>query len=759
MFSLKNINKNIFFFALFTFFVFFPAKSVFALCNIANPCTSPDIPICGDSYKEATEGCDDGNNISGDGCTSGCAIQSGWYCSTVTGQTSVCYRNCGNGITTGTETCDWGEIGRPGVTLQFGGNGTMCTSVYNNPGLTCNYCNTSCQSVTLSGPRCGDSIVQYPYESCDDGNTISNDGCNSNCSVIEDGYTCQIPTPGTTGPGGPCIAVCGDGKVLGAETCDQGFWNLTNNDGCSSTCQQETGWNCIENPCAGRVGAELTSCSMSYGLVCQLSDTTCIANMSRSFCSTTCGDGIKVGSEACDDGNTITETCTYGQTSCAVCNNLCQSVAGAASYCGDNIKNGTEVCDGTDKNQQTCPSQGFTNGTLTCNASCNGFNLSACYNQTCRNAVREGTEVCDITALNDQSCETQNFTGGTLACSYDCNSFNTSACYTCGNNIVETGEDCDDGNTVTEACAYGLRSCAICDNTCHTAAGATSYCSDSTVNGPEECDYDSLPALSIPHNYDGCNTECIEEDGWSCFTSPATGKNICISHCGNETVESNAFFTEECDEGAEGAYKTATDLTTAPYNGDRCIAVNYGETCNWCTTDCKQVATRGPYCGDGTMDGNNEQCDDGNFNAGDGCSECIVEDGWTCKGLYSVCTTTCGDLKCVSFNNRENCANCSTDCGSCPLGQRPGVAIAHKENLFVNFFDKLKATFTRPTLLINIPGVKIDDTGLNTPVLPTPVISDYPLNMPTTLLIGDETYTFTVFKADQNTKEVTFSIR
>ena len=35
---------------------------------------------CGDSEKDALEGCDDGNTITGDGCDAGCNIELGWTC-------------------------------------------------------------------------------------------------------------------------------------------------------------------------------------------------------------------------------------------------------------------------------------------------------------------------------------------------------------------------------------------------------------------------------------------------------------------------------------------------------------------------------------------------------------------------------------------------------------------------------------------------------------------------------------------------------
>ncbi|MDH5717446.1 MAG: hypothetical protein OEZ22_07380, partial [Spirochaetia bacterium] len=54
-----------------------------------------------------------------------------------------------------------------------------------------------------------------------------------------------------------------------------------------------------------------------------------------------CGNNIIEENEGCDDGNTITESCLYGETSCTVCDSTCSSVAGVLTgYCGDSITNG-----------------------------------------------------------------------------------------------------------------------------------------------------------------------------------------------------------------------------------------------------------------------------------------------------------------------------------------------------------------------------------------------------------------------------------
>ena len=53
---------------------------------------------------------------------------------------------------------------------------------------------------------------------------------------------------------------------------------------------------------------------------------------------------------------------------------------------------------------------------------------------------------------------------------------------------VTSGEDCDDGNTITEVCEYGLASCTVCAANCTSQAGETSLCGDGTIDDGEACD-------------------------------------------------------------------------------------------------------------------------------------------------------------------------------------------------------------------------------------------------------------------------------
>ena len=105
-------------------------------------------------------------------------------------------------------------------------------------GWICSY-NTVCAMTSCTG-RCGDGqrkgteIGKSGY--CDDANILSNDGCSSTCTV-ECGWNCS--SSNFSSPDF-CLTSCGDGQLAGIEQCDDS--NVADNDGCSSTCTVEDGW-------------------------------------------------------------------------------------------------------------------------------------------------------------------------------------------------------------------------------------------------------------------------------------------------------------------------------------------------------------------------------------------------------------------------------------------------------------------------------------------------------------------------------------
>ena len=215
--------------------------------------------ICGDGIKVGSEQCDDGNTINNDGCQSDCTL-----------------------IT-------------PGFACVGGGSGSkdICTQCLT--GYIQNSDKTACV------PNWGDGL-KMPSELWDDGNLSNGDGC-SNTWNIESGFSC---TGGSTTSKDTCVACSaglyqdltnpsswiphwGDSLRAGSETWDDA--NTSSGDGWSSTWSIESGyiWN------GGSTTTKDTCTKWSSGFY---------PNSSKTQCITSCGDGLRAGTEKCDDGNT-----------------------------------------------------------------------------------------------------------------------------------------------------------------------------------------------------------------------------------------------------------------------------------------------------------------------------------------------------------------------------------------------------------------------------------------------------------------------
>ncbi|MBT7661158.1 hypothetical protein HN604_03700, partial [archaeon] len=124
---------------------------------------------------------------------------------------------CGNGLLDAGETCDPPEA--------------ICSPEY---GGSCDYCGNSCNYETVQGGFCGDLNVDSPDEVCDGGSQNCDAGagaygtqsCSNDCSAFNS-----------------CVATggfCGDGTTDSGfgETCDDG--NNLDGDGCDTLCQFES---------------------------------------------------------------------------------------------------------------------------------------------------------------------------------------------------------------------------------------------------------------------------------------------------------------------------------------------------------------------------------------------------------------------------------------------------------------------------------------------------------------------------------------
>jgi len=109
--------------------------------------------------------------------------------------------------------------------------------------------------------------------------------------------------------------------------------------------------------------------------------------------------------------------------------------------------------------------------------------------------------------------------------------------------------------------------------------------------------------------------------------------NISLSVCGDGNMDTE----EECDDDI--------DVLCSP---------DYGQTCSYCSNECKVITLSGRYCGDGNMD-TEEECDDGNQDNADYCSneckktyECTFDS--ECDDGNPCTENKCPENKCQKIN-------------------------------------------------------------------------------------------------------------
>ena len=218
---------------------------------------------CGNGHilsSESTEQCDDGNTVSSDGWSSTWQIENlyKWVNTAELSPTSVCTYTWGNAQYEPQYAEGWDD----GNTSSNDGWSSSCSV---ETGWTCTKISGS---KSICSAICGDGKV-LGTEVCDDGNSTDNKGCKSDWSGSITGW---YWSGGSSTTPDVWNEQCGDGYVTIDEQCDDG--NTSNGDGWSSTWTLETGWTCLNS-----------------------------TPNSPSTCKIVWGDGLIKGSEVWDDGN------------------------------------------------------------------------------------------------------------------------------------------------------------------------------------------------------------------------------------------------------------------------------------------------------------------------------------------------------------------------------------------------------------------------------------------------------------------------
>jgi fibro-slime domain-containing protein len=660
--------------------------------------------VCGDKKVTGAEQCDDGNLVNGDGCSLGCEVECGWTCSA-----GACRATkCGDGIVAGTEACD--------DMNNTNGDGCSSTCALESKavaGAEGWNCTTATQANGCVGPTtcattmCGNKIKEGS-EQCDDMNNVMGDGCSPFCRLE------PVCPPG----GGACATACGDGLIVAADKvpgpnqqqCDDG--NTISGDGCSSDCKIEPGYECKDTPLKpnplvlpivyrdfkhfneagghpdfnrfnGDGVAGIAKFNLGANGVPEHGATCTAANANASFNVTYCAPGaanptwdpaVDYYSAWYTDTNyskTIVQTLTLGGqvngVNSAVCNTgnnpdctgfqfnkggffpidgmgwgngadthnysftsetrywFQYTGAATLSFNGDDdvwvFINKRLAVDlgGLHQSSPTSITLDPTNGTgYTCDFVMPGPSAGQALLQACSSVNKTGGgrtvdlglviggvyEIVVFQAERRLSASNyrltlSNFSGVKSLCSPKC-----------GDMIVTRGEACDLGTTANTG-AYGT-----CNANCTLAPG----CGDGMTNGPEQCDN----GVNMTQ-YGGTTKQC----GPGCLWA---------SYCGDGMVDGS--HGEECDDAA-----------------------NNGKGYGYCTAGCKL----GPRCGDKAVT-NTETCDDG-ANNGNSTSKCGADCQLKCGNGKPDVGEQCDNGTAMNTGGYGKCNM------NCTLGPRCGDGI------------------------------------------------------------------------------------
>jgi cysteine-rich repeat protein len=571
---------------------------------------------------------------------------------------------------------------------------------------------------------CGNHIVD-PGEDCDDGNGIAGDGCSSDCKSESKvpGDVCPgvaIPLFGTTTRTGHVdgttagatdnytlgcnikkapdvvhvitspidglakIAITGYGSTLAALRTD-----------CTSAATETR---CLGIGTSGTLTAPVTAGKPLYVIIDGYDTTGGSYAIDVTIDPITCGDGVAQSPETCDDGNTVagdgcSPTCTLeGSGAVDHCPGQPYALKGTGSaprkisFAGDTTTGealgGSLTGDGNGcRNNYTGPNHMF--AVKADIAGHLAFDLSPSYNRSSLYAWSECGDRASTIWCTDSKFDRTQLHGVVPVKNGDwvyigVDGYSTadgSGPYTldvtltpgmCGDDVVDGGEQCDDGNATS-------------------GDGCSSTCTLEAIDASTQASLDVCPGKLFPL-VDAGTSKQGRYTGSTALTGLASNFTTCAAASPDVVHRVHADFDGIATVKLSGAFaaelavRTACTNTTADqlscslrqvfppgtsdfyYEGSGYPA----KTASFPVLAGKDYflvvnsvvatggASRGVYeldvrvdpavCGDGALAGG-EQCDDGNTTAGDGCdATCVVEtpSGDTCANAVSLALSTSG---------------------------------------------------------------------------------------------------------------------
>ncbi len=549
----------------------------------------PPAQTCGNRKLESGEECDDGNKVSGDGCSETCKLESA-------GPGDL----CSNAI-------DVPLAHEDGSTLYTANVSGNTTSLFNHYAGTCGGGSGADIVYKITSPTIGRAVVKvaaaFPAvisarTGCDDlktelackDTTLATSNSTEIAFPIFANAPVFVMVDGFGGTKGDFLldiqvqtAFCGNGQAEYPETCDDG--NTTDGDGCSATCLLEDA--ATTSVCPG-MGYRIATTASFAG------DTATLSN----------GGG---NATACGPSGTTTNTGTGPNALYAIT----PTVTGALKL--DLLAN-------------------YPNALLHIRRECDGANTSQ---------VDCGAAVDPLTPL---SRTIPVFAEETIYAFVDSNGSSSAGLFTlnatltaaaCGNGIVDGGENCDDGNTTD---GDG------CSATCKDEVAPESHACNGKPVRLAGATPDAPGARTL--KFRGSTNVVTYADGG---VGP-TNKWNTTTTCGSSSPDVVYQLTSDIDgwlrATVKGTYNATLSVraacdaaaTTAPLACIREVTGTAPKTLEvaidkekpyYIVVDAYSAATTGSFevdleivpsvCGNGVLEGG-ETCDDGATDDGDGCS-------------------------------------------------------------------------------------------------------------------------------------------
>ncbi|MEI8230359.1 MAG: DUF4215 domain-containing protein [Candidatus Peregrinibacteria bacterium] len=488
----------------------------------------------------------------------------------------------------------------------------------------------------------------------------------------------------------PRVAVCGNGRIDLGESCDNGgicTGEAIGNDGKMRICYKDSDCFVARGKCSAGTCSDGVPCNQDVDCIDQYD---CLYNVGKDLtCSAQCkitgvsssrsgGSTASIQSTSSKGASLISKGSVASvpsslksafsssrissQSSSKISSSI--SLRSSAISSRSSTASRTKVCgNGRIDLGEQCDNGGACLGTL------NGkicYQDSDCFvpKGSCTLGICSDGAPCSQNADCVDQYECAYNTAKDLTCSALCkrtsssssrsSSSSSSATGICGNGVINTGEECDDGSQ--NSWVPG----AHCLPTCKLNL-TIPLCGNRVIDGSEQCDDGNRV------NNDGCSSVCTKE--------------VAKALCGNGIIEA----PEQCDIGSNngkagyscsGSCTLITSGTTTSYGYSYSFPTGPSTTTTsistTTTTPSLPSTTGNPaFCGNAVLNVG-EQCDDGNAISGDGCSDsCKRETTMTTGNAFCGNGRLDAGEECDDANRRDldGCsANCFLERGACGDG-------------------------------------------------------------------------------------------